>query len=77
MRPIENIRRNVFKASQAELARFAGTTQASVSRWEGGLQEPSREEMANIRAKAHERGLRWDDRWFFEVVEIHQPEATQ
>jgi transcriptional regulator with XRE-family HTH domain len=67
MTPIEHIRKSVFKVSQAELASFAGTTQASVSRWEGGTQEPSREEMANIRAEAAQRGLDWDDRWFFEV----------
>jgi len=67
MKPIEHIRKNVFDASQAVFGEIAGTTQASVSRWEKGEQEPSQSEMAKIRQAALDRGIPWDDRWFFEV----------
>lgn len=67
MRAIEHIRRNVFDVSQAAFGQIAGTTQASVSRWERGEQEPGITEMSKIRLEARTRGLPWDDRWFFEL----------
>lgn len=67
MKPIEHIRRAVFKITQAEFGQIAGTTQASVSRWETGEQEPSQSELKRIRAAAMGRGLDWDDCWFFET----------
>ncbi len=66
MRPIEHIRKNVFGVSQAVFGEIAGTTQASVSRWENGDQEPGLEEMARIRRAALDRRAEWDDRLFFE-----------
>lgn len=70
MTPVEHIRRHVFDLTQAAFAGIAGTTQASVSRWEAELQEPDRDEMGLIRAEAIRRGLSWDDRWFFEVPSV-------
>lgn len=67
MRPIEHIRQTIFDVSQAAFAEIAGTTQASVSRWESGEQTPDLEEMARIRQAAVNRGVTWDDRWFFEL----------
>lgn len=67
MNPIEHIRKQIFAVSQAEFAAIAGTTQASVSRWECGLLEPSHSEMARIRSAAIERGIPWADDLFFEV----------
>jgi transcriptional regulator with XRE-family HTH domain len=67
MRPIENIRRNIFRVTQQAFAEIAGTTQPQVSRWEDGRAEPSRDEMAKIRLGARRRRLPWDDRFFFEV----------
>jgi DNA-binding transcriptional regulator YiaG len=67
MGPIEHIRKNVLDLSQVELAAIAGTTQATVSRWEAGQLEPSRAELARIRSAVMERGLPWDDCWFFEA----------
>ena len=67
MRPIEHIRRSTFKVSQTAFGEIAGTTQASVSRWEQGTQEPSQREMERIRNEAVFLGLEWDDRWFFET----------
>jgi transcriptional regulator with XRE-family HTH domain len=67
MRPIKHIRRFTFKVSQTAFGEIAGTTQASVSRWEQGTQEPSQYEMERIRNEAAFRGIEWDDRWFFET----------
>ena len=67
MKPIEHIRKHLFDVSQTAFGEIAGTTQASVSRWEQGSQEPSQSEMERIRNEAVLRGIVWDDRWFFEV----------
>jgi transcriptional regulator with XRE-family HTH domain len=67
MHPIEFIRKHVFSLHQTAFAQIAGTTQATVSRWENGEFEPSREELEKIRSEARRRNLPWDDRWFFEV----------
>lgn len=76
MQPIEHIRKVVFDLSQAAFGEIAGTTQASVSRWESGEQSPDLDEMARIRASARERGIAWDDRWFFEAPqESHHQSA--
>ena len=69
MSAIRHIRRNVFRSTQAEFAILAGVTQATVSRWEDedNGAAPSLEEMRAIRRAANERGLDWDDTWFFEA----------
>lgn len=67
MKPITHIRKNVFNLSQAEFGEIAGTTQASVSRWEHGEQVPSQTELGRIRQAAFDRGFTWDTDWFFEV----------
>lgn len=67
MRPITVIRRRVFEVSQAEFASIAGTTQSTVSRWEGGALAPDQYEMVRIRTEAQRRSLDWDDSWFFQV----------
>ena len=70
--PIEHIRKVVFQAKQTEFAVIAGTTQATVCRWELKVDHvhrlhPNRENMERIRAEAVRLGKAWDDRWFFEV----------
>lgn len=70
MRPIEHIRRHVFGLNQTPFAQIAGTTQASVSRWERGEQFPDQQEMDRIRDEARTRGLAWDDSWFFETPPV-------
>lgn len=60
------IRKEILKMSQLELAALAGTTQATVSRWERGELQPGLAEMARIREGARARGIAWDDSWFFE-----------
>lgn len=69
MNPMIHIRKTVLKMSQRELAAVSGVTQTTVSRWEAGSLEPSREEMARIRDEARKRRVRWNDRWFFEAPE--------
>ncbi|MDR6953819.1 putative transcriptional regulator [Ancylobacter sp. 3268] len=68
------IRKSVLDVSQAALAAIAGTSQATVSRWEKGDLHPDRSQMALIRAEALKRGLQWNDAWFFEAPE-HMGEA--
>lgn len=67
MKPIEFIRKTVFRLSQKDFAAIAKVAQATVSRWESGEFEPTRTEMSNIRLAASERSIPWNDSWFFEV----------
>jgi len=70
MTPIENIRKNVFgESSQVAFGEIVGVSQGTVSRWEQGEFMPDGENMARIRSAARDRGLNWDDRWFFEAPE--------
>ena len=70
MTPIAHIRQTVFEGiSQTAFGEIAGTTQATVSRWENDELNPNSEQMRRIRSAAVERGKPWDDRWFFEVPE--------
>lgn len=65
--PITHIRTKVFDcATQEAFAKLIGRQQSTVSRWENGM-EPDRASLARIREVAIERGIHWDDRWFFEV----------
>jgi len=68
MHAIKHIRKTLFKVTQAEMAVIAGTTQASVSRWEKGQSDPSLDELARIRSEALRRQIDWDDRIFFETA---------
>lgn len=76
MTPITHIRKNVFQVTQTAFGEIAGTTQASVSRWENGEQEPSQSEMTRIREEAQRRELPWDDRLFFEVPQDAEQESA-
>lgn len=67
MNQMLRIRRNVFRVTQIEMAQIAGVKQPTISRWERGLREPDLSHLQRIRAEAHRRKLRWDDRWFFTV----------
>ena len=66
MNAIKHIRKNVFGVSQMDFAAIAGVTQATVSRWEGGV-APSLDEMQAIRRAAAERKIEWDDALFFDA----------
>lgn len=54
---LAHIRKDVFGLTQREMASVAGTRQATVSRWEAGTLEPSRDQMQAILDKAFELGL--------------------
>ena len=64
MNPLIHIRRTVFKASQLEMARIAGVSQATWSRWETGHHSPKLENIRAMRAEACRRKLPWNDDWF-------------
>jgi transcriptional regulator with XRE-family HTH domain len=72
MRPISHIRTSVFGLTQLEFAELAGTTQATVSRWEAGEFSPSSDNLKRIREAALARNIEWDDSWFFDA-----PQAAQ
>lgn len=66
-KPITHIRTKVLGCSTQEaFAKLIGVQQSTVSRWENGM-EPDRASLSRIREVAIERGVQWDDRWFFEV----------
>lgn len=64
--PLESIRKHIFAMSQVQFADALKVNQSTVSRWENGVLEPSRDEMRVIRELAIVLGKRWDDRWFFD-----------
>jgi transcriptional regulator with XRE-family HTH domain len=77
MNNIRFIRTKVFKVSQAEFARIAGTGQAVVSRWEQGETSPSLHQLRLIRDEAKSRTLSWDHDWLFGTLPTdQQSEAT-
>lgn len=80
MGPLLYIRREIFRATQSEMATIAGVSQSTVSKWEAGLLEPGRVEMERIRRGAAGRGLVWRDEWFFQPpapLSRKQPEAVR
>lgn len=66
MNAIRYIRTKLFKVTQAEFAQCAGVMQSTVSRWESGV-APTLVEMEAIRSSAQQRGIDWNDSYFFEV----------
>lgn len=77
MRPIEHIRKAVLKLTQAGMADVAGVTQATVSRWESGEFDPSLDELGRIRIEAINRGVGWEDVWFFETPADPAPAESE
>jgi transcriptional regulator with XRE-family HTH domain len=65
--PISHIRSEVFRLTQQEFADLAGSTQATVSRWEKGELSPTAGHLSRIREAAIAKGIEWNDLWFFEV----------
>lgn len=59
----QRIRVNAFGVSQPEMARIAGVTQSTVSRWESGTHVPLLRVFAKIRSEAKRRRIKWDDSW--------------
>lgn len=53
--------------TQADFAKALKVNQSTVSRWERGALKPSGDELVAIRALAQERGIAWQDSWFFET----------
>lgn len=68
MNAFEHIRRVRLKLSQREMAALTGVHQSTVSKWENGYLAPGFWEMLHMRECARERGLPWEDRWFFESM---------
>ena len=66
MQAMSFIRKSVFGLTQAAFAVVAGVTQGTISKWEAGEFEPTRDQLVRIREEARTRGIEWDDAWFFE-----------
>ena len=77
--PLLHIRKSILQVTQTEMANVAGVKQATVSRWETGHLEPSRQEMSAIRDEVRRRGIDWDDRWLFDnpVAVVESVEAAE
>lgn len=75
MNAIEKIRRNVFRANQADFAKAIGASQSSVHRWEKGTPIPI-DSMAAIRDLAASLNIDWDDSWFFDAALIPEIDAA-
>jgi transcriptional regulator with XRE-family HTH domain len=69
MLPIAVIRNSIFQLTQREFAALAGTSQATVSRWEKGELTPDTSNLERIRRAASERNIEWQDSWFFVTPE--------
>lgn len=77
MNPLLHIRKNVFAASQAEMARIAGVWQGTWSKYERGEFAPGGDALERIRNEAIRRKLDWNDRWFFEAPSSEVTEAAE
>lgn len=65
--PARFIREKIFRfGTQREFAEALGYEQATISRFESGLAFSSVAQL-RIRKLAAERGIRWNNNWFFEV----------
>ena len=74
--PARYIRLHVFGIeTQTEFARLLGYEQPQMSRFENGAPFSS-EAQSRIRRLATERGIDWDNNWFFEVPENKAPERA-
>jgi DNA-binding transcriptional regulator YiaG len=69
MLPIAFIRSSVFQLTQREFAALAGTSQATVSRWEKGELTPDSANLDRIRQAAQANNIAWNDTWFFVTPE--------
>ena len=68
MTPALYIRKHIFQMTQADMAEVLGCVQPTVHRYEINGFFPV-EAQKKVRALAAERGLEWNDSWFFEVPE--------
>lgn len=65
---LQHIRLNVFGMTQSEFANLINVTQPTYSAFEKNDSLPFARQEA-IRKVAAERGIPWDDTWFFETPE--------
>ena len=74
---MRHIRKNILDMTQDEFANLTGASQAAVSQWENDNLQPNRDAMGRIRAYVMDRGLPWDDSWFFETPPSTPAEPAQ
>lgn len=67
MTQLLRIRKDILRLTQAEMAEIAGATQATVSRWESGELEPSRDQIEMILVCARGKGIDLSPADFFDI----------
>jgi hypothetical protein len=66
--PARYIRERVFHIeTQTEFGELIGHHPSVICRFECGVRPLTRRAQESIRAAAKKRGIKWNDRWFFEV----------
>lgn len=73
MGPLYRVRKEILKLTQAEIAEVAKTRQATVSRWERGELEPSRDQLALVLEYARVHGIDLTPADFFGLDESASP----
>ena len=72
--PLRWVRREIFGATQDEMAAVAGVSRPRISRYETS-DAPPYEVLQRIRAAAIERGFVFSGDWFFEIPSDEQEAA--
>lgn len=76
--PIRWIRRQVFGATQEQLAAIGGVSRPRVSRYETGADDPPFAFMRRVRHEALQQGKPFSADWFFErPAEGEEAESVQ
>lgn len=65
--PLRLIRKQVFNATQDELAQIGQVSRSRVSQYESGKEDPPYRFLSRLLADARRRGLKLPADWFFEV----------
>ena len=65
MSPAKHIRKLILRMTQEQLGNALSAAQSTVAYWDKTGRFPSCKQ-AVIRQLAKEKGIDWDDRWFFE-----------
>jgi DNA-binding XRE family transcriptional regulator len=77
MEPVAFIRRAVFQATMPAMARIAGVSQGTISKWENGIHTPNADALGLIRAHARTLGCKWNDDWLFAVpTDVQSPHIS-
>ena len=66
MKSMRYIREEVFGLTRHEFAALLDINPVAVWYWERAVRSPSFDSLERIREAAMARGIKWQDRWFFQ-----------